>query len=61
MLQYLSHRQERDARENDMSYAEILATDPNFTWTGVEDFASFMAPEDGARFLAQVAEIRNSL
>jgi len=44
-----------------MSYAEILATDENFTWTGVEDFASFMAPEDGARFLAQVAEIRNSL
>ena len=44
-----------------MTFAEILATDENFTQEGVEDFASFMEPEQAAAFLAQVAEIRNSL
>ncbi|MGI5274899.1 hypothetical protein ACQEUU_37600 [Nonomuraea sp. CA-218870] len=44
-----------------MSYAYTLATDENFTQEGVEDFASFMEPEQAAAFLAKVAEIRQSL
>src|SRR5690606_31290424 len=44
-----------------MTFAEILATDENFTQEGVEDFASFMEPDQAAAFLAKVAEVRQSL
>lgn len=39
-------------------FAQILATDPNTTQQDIDEFVSFMAPEQAAAFLAEVESHR---
>ncbi|WP_187414205.1 hypothetical protein [Nonomuraea sp. PA05] len=44
-----------------MTFAQILAADPNTTDADIEDFTSYMSDADADRFWRQVRETRDAL